>query len=395
MDVGAALGSKWRAVAAKRRYARFVSPTTHSRTNPDGHQLPAWVWCPSLLYEDRKVGSTVSTNKQAHAFVTSDNRTAYVLFEEHYEKNCYPHRPHWSCVSLGYLDDVLKDLFRSASSCEGGMLQHRGGWVLPETYLQRWLETLAEPLAMPDVRGPLAYGTAFHANLPMEMRDAIETSMHERGLSAEVATLNGREVSLYQDFDLLNAIYGRGPVGAWRFIGSWPGNHGSRRKELGYTASLLSSYPPTLPPAMYRCETEHVIVKSARGDWENAGWTYSVVADYIRGYAEQERASPGSFRTAFKHFRQAVASAPQIADETRIELSFDNMAAGYSRDEAEKLVNLFSADAQSAQVTLAQVRAKNKDCPDSHVLYRLLNCQGARWLPAECQRLEATQMEAF
>lgn len=341
------------------------------------------------------MGSTVSTNKQAHAFVTSDNRTAYVLFEEHYEKNCYPHRPHWSCVSLGYLDDVLKDLFRSASSCEGGMLQHRGGWVLPETYLQRWLETLAEPLAIPDVRGTLAYGTAFHANLPMEMRDAIETSMHERGLAAEVATLNGREVSLYQDFDLLNAIYGRGQVGAWRFISSWPGSHGSRRKELGYTASLLSSYPPTLPPAMYRCETEHVIVKSTRGDWENAGWAYSVVADYIRGYAEHERASPGSFRTAFKHFRQAVASAPQIADETRIELSADNMAAGYSRDEAEKLVNLFSADAQSAQVTLAQVRAKNKDCPDSHVLYRLLNCQGARWFPAECRRLEATQMEAF
>lgn len=342
------------------------------------------------------MGSTVSTGKQAYAFVTPANRTAYVLFEEMYEKNCYPHHPSWSCVVVGYLDEVMVDLFRIASSCEGGMLQHRSGNVLPETYLERWLETLAEPMAMPDVTGTLAYGSSFYATLPLSSKDKIEASLRDHNLSDEVdKLLDGRDVSLHQDFDLLNAIYGAYALGAWRFITQRPFDSGIIRKDLGYSASLLRAQPKMAPPKMYRCGDDHVIVQNAQGEYKNDGWAYSVVGSFISDYVTHEQAAPGSFRVAFKNFRKATATAAQLNDETRIELTLGNEADSYDRERFEKMLNLFAPGEKSIKLTLGQVRQKEHDGPDSNVLYHLLNCRYARWYPEGAMQPKTQQLEAF
>ncbi len=92
------------------------------------------------------MGATVTVGKKVAAFKANNGKVGYVLFEETYEKNCYPHTPHWSCVGLGYLDDVMTRIFARASSCEGGSLQGRGGYITPEGYISGWLNELAEPL---------------------------------------------------------------------------------------------------------------------------------------------------------------------------------------------------------------------------------------------------------
>lgn len=90
------------------------------------------------------MGATVCTNKRAAAFL-SNGKAIYILFEETYEKNCYPHTPVWGCICIGYLEDALKRIFSSAAACESGSLQSRRGYIVPENYISSWMKELKEP----------------------------------------------------------------------------------------------------------------------------------------------------------------------------------------------------------------------------------------------------------
>jgi hypothetical protein len=95
------------------------------------------------------MGATVTCKKLVAAFAGA-GRVFYVLFEQTYEKNCYPHTPGWSCTYCGGIDGALRRIFRYASSCEGGMLQNRSGWITPEGYIAGWMKEMASPVRMSD-----------------------------------------------------------------------------------------------------------------------------------------------------------------------------------------------------------------------------------------------------
>ena len=342
------------------------------------------------------MGSTVSTNKQAYAFKTPEDKTAYVLFEESYEKNCYPHTPSWCCRALGYLDEVMGMLFRNASSCEGGMLQHASGHVLPETYLQRWFDTMANPLAMPDVTNVMKFSESSYATLPFHMKKQIEDSLQSSGMDSEVDTLDGREVSLHKDFDLLRAIYGKCPIGPWRFLANNPFNSGNHRKDLGYAPTIVMKNPTFTPPKMARCGPENVFIAQENGEYKNGGWAYSVVGNFVCNYVTAELENPGSFKSAFKTFRKSTETAEQLSESTQIEITVPALAENndYERSKARNVVNMFAPGQNSVTVTLGQVLEKEKTKPDDiHALYDLLNCDSARWFPASGVKNETVQLE--
>ena len=47
------------------------------------------------------MGSTVTTGRMAAAFRAKSGTVIYCLYEQTYEKNCYPHIPHWSVIYIG------------------------------------------------------------------------------------------------------------------------------------------------------------------------------------------------------------------------------------------------------------------------------------------------------
>ena len=73
------------------------------------------------------MGSTVTTGRMAAAFRAKSGTVIYCLYEQTYEKNCYPHTPHWSAIYIGEAHGALCKIFNYASACEGGMLQNRSG----------------------------------------------------------------------------------------------------------------------------------------------------------------------------------------------------------------------------------------------------------------------------
>jgi hypothetical protein len=95
------------------------------------------------------MGATVVTSKTVAAFRNPKNGDViYVLFEQSYEKNCYPHTPSWDCRAIGTFEQVFRRVFMSGSSCEGGSLQVRGGNTKPETYIKGWRICFSEPFCL-------------------------------------------------------------------------------------------------------------------------------------------------------------------------------------------------------------------------------------------------------
>jgi hypothetical protein len=144
------------------------------------------------------MGSTVSTGKLAAAFKTTSGTTIYALYEQTYESNCYPHTPSWGCILLGDISAALRGIFRSASSCEGGMLKGAGGRdISPEGYVAGWIKELANPYQFGDRNIDVFIAAGYSAPLVHDQMESTKARMIAKGFELEATKLeNGERLSL-------------------------------------------------------------------------------------------------------------------------------------------------------------------------------------------------------
>jgi len=128
------------------------------------------------------MGATVTTGRRASAFRAQDGRIIYVLYEETYEKYCYPHTPHWSVIGLGKLEDVLQRIFAYGSSC--GMLQNRSGWISPEGYVRSWLKELQSPIEQHDGTPKMELSSRFSTTLSSDKTEMVAAALAAIGNAA-------------------------------------------------------------------------------------------------------------------------------------------------------------------------------------------------------------------
>lgn len=290
------------------------------------------------------MGSTVSTNKLAAAFKTTSGKTMYVLFEETYESNCYPRTPHWGCLMIGEIANTMRGIFRSASSCEGGMLQGTGGRrITPEGYLQGWLKELANPVMLRDQTFELLVGDSLYSTVPKSEFDKIKERMTANGFEAEAAQLESGEkltVSLYEHGELLASIYD-GNVGAWRIIqGFHAPVYGLRNPELGYAPAKAKTFELETHECMRLFKhREDVAVKDQNGDWRNRGWAYSIIGNYVRELWQSELREPGSYRARIKNLRNAIESAPIMPSDAVAVIDTTVKLESWTQEGVTRVVN--------------------------------------------------------
>lgn len=339
------------------------------------------------------MGSTVTTGKLASAFKTRRGQTIYVLFEETYEKNCHPHTPHWSCCHIGPAESALKRIFTHACSCESGMLQGRGGPITPEGYIAGWLKELADPVRIEDRTIALKVGVHLYATVPISKKEEAFAILNDQGRQDIVATLsegNSAMLSLYEDGELLDKLYGEGPIAAWRAIQGSAPTYADRDPALGYAPQRTTASDQKLP-AFARLNREDVLVQKADGTWYLGGWAYSVVQRYIMGLWAAELQEPGSYRKRIKAYREAVTSAPpaprgmQVAVNTSVTLE-----SSYERD----CVSKFPAKFPSA-VRMTPTGYEVTVTDDARLLWELTQLpeEAATWLlPAATTSVLGQQM---
>lgn len=288
------------------------------------------------------MGATVTCGKSAAAFVAPDGRVRFVLFEETYEKNVHPWRPHRSCVALGTIEDVLRRIFAYGSSCEGGSLQGRGGSILPESYVASWMKELSAPVRMPDLDIRLRRTESFASPVPADRVAAVAAILREEGMDEEaLAVEDGREVllSLHRDAAILSRLYGGGNLSPWRVIGSCDAlAQAPRDASLGYAPEPANRVDIEPVEVLAVADRDERLLRSEDGEWRCAGWAYSIVARYVEAYWRTELAEPGSFRKRIRAFREAVVGAAPVPEGATIAIDPSKAASRWERDRLNALI---------------------------------------------------------
>lgn len=269
------------------------------------------------------MGSTVTVARNAGAFVAPSGKIIYALFEKTYESNCVPHTPSWCAVGLGEIQHVVRQVFRIASECEGGMLRNSHGHITPENYLRSWFRELANPYLLPDVGRVLAPSENFHATVPKQHIDKVSAALEQIGRTDIADDLrNGGHipVQLYQDAKVVLALYGSeaGILPAWHFFTHRPTwNNDDRRSELGFKPSAsLGPRSDFAVPVVRSTGTEELLIEQPDGSFQCAGWAYSIVDGFVEGLWEEGLRSPKTCYQRIAAYRDAVRQAPEVALES-------------------------------------------------------------------------------
>jgi hypothetical protein len=268
------------------------------------------------------MGSTVLTGKRAGAFQRANGEWVFVMFERTYEKNCYPHHDHWSACTIGNYAAVMHRVFRHATSCEGGMLQARSGYIRPENYIESWRQELAKPMLLCDRTIKLQVSKSFNGSVPESSLDEVRSALIKAELEDKFDALvaDGLTVSLIGDVDLLIALYGEsGPFSAWRILsiddcGSVP--------QVASVPSLLSANKVMEHMPDLRCfsiDDENRLVSYDRKPWTHAGWNYNAVGSFITEVAYGlDMLSPGFAKRAIPEVREKLRKASPLPPDTKL-----------------------------------------------------------------------------
>ena len=270
------------------------------------------------------MGATIVVDQAAAAFkLQGAAHTVWCLFEKLYDRNTYPHHPEWNCVAIGRLETALARVFESASYCEGGMNQSRSGHIRPETYIERWLNAMKNPIVMPDIEVPLTLPSGKGEAHRRASGEAVRVSLHRNAelISATFADQPWRAIPSY----IVTAIVGMNP----------------RSAELGYrpspagAAEVRRTLAAAPRPEMLRVDS-HTRIERVDGVWKEVGWPYSIVGGYVRGLWRQELETPGVYKRLIGEYRKAVEAAPAVPAGTTVVVPLSGVTAG-DRDAVIKL----------------------------------------------------------
>lgn len=299
------------------------------------------------------MGTTIFT-RQAVEYVDTPNGRGFVLHEETFEKNCHPHTPTWGCVGIGRREDVLRIIFRNASSCEGGMFRPRSGGITPEGYVDRWKKAFAnatriEPHTI-SVKKPMSsFGSP---DLSIPVGDATGCPLTAEQIIAWNAGQECR-LDLSQDFDSLGWLANTSRLSAWRIISGSPGrnlqldNWGSGVMSSGMDLarevffSRLEGKPMHVEvPRYIRLfeGDENLYEVMADGSLQHRGWAYSIVGSFVAQYHANEIVDPGWYKNRFRALREATEKAGAMNRNAVLVPFIPDGASEYEAERTEKLI---------------------------------------------------------
>jgi|UPI00069A5C38 hypothetical protein len=262
------------------------------------------------------MASTISTSKLIAAFNDVKGKTFYIIFEETYDSNTYPRTPKWCARAIGDLAAMMRLIFWSGSSAEGGMLKGTGGRSLtPEGYIAAWLRELANPVEIEDQCFDLSVGDGWNAVIGRDVFAKTQAKLEAIGEGELACALDQGQtvsVSLFGHAEALSVIFDGVDLGAWRILKGYNTPvYAPRNPALGYAPAKVKPPLVDLPRAVrISPDDPNLLTQHADGSWRCDGWGYGYVANYVTDLWETELKYPGSYRSLIKNYRETLATAP-------------------------------------------------------------------------------------
>lgn len=283
------------------------------------------------------MGFTVSSGKQAAAFVRNNGEVVYTLFEKTHESNVFPQTPNWSCIAIGSYAEVMLRIFRHATSCEGGMLKGSGNRdIQPENYIAGWCRELTKPVLMDDLNITLTCDTEKRVEALAVLRQMGRDDL------ADAILNDGRaKVELYRDVDVVLALYGVDKLfSPWRML-----NHADWRTMLRPEFGAVTRNEGIQPPKVRVMAssggcTDEMLVQLDDGEWKQWGADYSAMGKYLLQVVyPNEMKQTGCHKRLIAEFRDACTTAPAVPDNTKLKLLRNaDGASKWNQETFDKLV---------------------------------------------------------
>ena len=267
------------------------------------------------------MGATVVTAKTVAAFRNPKNgEVIYLLYEQSFEKNCYPHTPSWECRAIGTFEQVFKRAFGSAAACEGGSLQIRSGDTKPETYLKSWRISFSEPFQMADQEIELTLGgDSMYSTIPDSHVDTALATLERigRGDVADALKAGPVTVNLHKDIDVIIGLYGVATnLSIWKVI---RGMNGLGYADSSLAPALIKRDIASPSVVAFAIDNENVVVSIDGGPLKHMGWRYSAVQQFIVDVVFPiELQSSFSAYKLIREFRDICNEAPEMPDNATI-----------------------------------------------------------------------------
>ena len=295
------------------------------------------------------MGATVTVGKRALALRGDNGAIYYTLLENRYEKNVYPHKPHWSAVAYGTIEEVMDKIFLRAAGTEDGLLQGRNGWLAPPAYVAGWLRALANPLPLrqgptKDIRGELT-AEKVHA-----VRAAGYPDLAGR-LQADLEDKRGIVLDFQTSPNEIAVLVKHAGLPAWTLIDPRTAYHegDSSYPRLGYRPRPGRAKDLPLSPKGFLVNlagdgaSKNVVIRKSDGSLELGRALWREKERFIEGYARHELSYPGRFAESWARFRDHLASFPDLPEDTIVRVD-PSHANEWVREEAQELAGRIGPD---------------------------------------------------
>ncbi|MDD3575744.1 MAG: hypothetical protein PHT38_02525 [Halothiobacillus sp.] len=342
-----------------------------------------------------EMGSTVTTGKKAATFSDNLGRNFYVLFEQTYEKNCYPHTPHWGAIAFGEIETVLTRIFGTASNAEGGLLQGRSGPIKPEGYVQSWMDELKSP-AVIDVNNVVHISlkdiTTIFSGEPTEQekRESFLSELDRADFPRHANALREcgeTTVDIYFDADVISLFCRFAP--AWRVFGpSFMSGH--ILEDGGYSPKKSKDRPSIKMPGLYKSKKDlhgniRFIGEKEEGVLSFIDDRFGVIGMFVKEYAPFEISNPGHFSASTKALRDHLENLPETPESMMLYFDPAKVKAWYWKEQVEKAARVVGDGVCLDQVPPEQMHHLSSLFPEAVTLKIVEQSTNAR-------RLEQTKL---
>lgn len=298
------------------------------------------------------MGATVTTGKRVYAYADKAGHPVYVLCEETYEKNVYPHTPRWSVVAFGRIEDVISRLFSFAADTCGGMLQGRGGLITPTGYVAGWLQEMKAPRAFSDEQTALvvktyAYGQSGVIYEEHASQAYATLRTHGRADLADQLARGERITLRYRDDTAVLCALAV-VVPPWCLLDHFHVGLADPVSDptLAYRPKPARTAPHISLPGLFRMrpkgdrEGPENIVVSKNGRPVVGEWEYTVRAVWVRDYGQHEVSHPGHFQRLYRALVQHLDDLPLLPAETRIQVDVSQLQHDWQKKSAQEVADV-------------------------------------------------------
>jgi hypothetical protein len=316
------------------------------------------------------MGATIFTNQAVNVLQTASG-PAFLLFEETYEKNCYPHTPRWGCVGIGRRDDVLRSIFNRAASTEGGMFRPQSRMTTADAYIPRWDRALKNAISIQSRQVSVGKHT-----MPMlwagetppppmtdEVYGPLDPSQAKDWEDGKSITLD-----LESDFETIVWLWRTKRLSLWKvFKHDLSGHALDMSGEIFYPAAPKERHRP-LPEFVRLFDSDSQLYLKDGTLLVAVGDDYEVMRKYVSEYAETEIRRPGHWKSNLRAYRKHIHSTPVLDQSLVLNALVPMNCPSWELDWITRVQQSYPNGVHLGAVTGRPDRYKVARCPEFRIV---------------------------